>query len=233
MVFKFLGMGKRKPRLKLDSRQEVEVEVVRGDNVQNYFTRVVAVERRRIILSTPTQNRVEVPLDAGDNVVLTFLDKDLSTIYTFGSSVLDCNEREFQISQPADITEEKTLVADADFSIDIPIPVEYRAMSTTYLQTATTRTISAAGINILTNLAIPPSTSLHIELQIPNAPTVKTQGRVTRSKKLPHDKKCLTEIEFDDITPADKELVYRYALFYRQRQMRKTNREELHAIGGS
>jgi c-di-GMP-binding flagellar brake protein YcgR len=226
MVFKFLGLGKKAPKLKLDPKQEIELEIVSGDNVDNHFTRVIAVERKKIIVSTPSQNRIQVSLEVGEAVTVTYLESDLSVVSWFETTVLDRKEREIDLALPTQINEERTPIGDADFSIEIPIPVEYRAMSTAYLQTATTRSISATGINILTNLSIPQSTLLHIELQIPNAPTVKTQGRVAKSQKVPNEKKHLTEIEFEDITPADKDTIYRYALFYQQRQQRKSRREE-------
>lgn len=227
MVFRFLGLGKRKPKLKLDPKQEVELELTIGDAVENHFTRVIELERKCLVVSTPSQNRIQVPLEVGDEVTLTYLDDELATVYSFQTHVLERKEREVELALPDEIEEERTLIDDDDFSIEIPIPVEYRAMSTAYLQNATTSAINPGGINILTNLAIPPGTSLHIELQIPNAPTVKTQGRVSKSQKVPNEKKHLTEIEFEDITPADKDVVYRYALFYQQRQLRKMKREQL------
>lgn len=219
MVFNFLGLGKKAPKMKLEPRQEVEVEVVGPDSAESFFAKVVAVERKKLVVIRPP--KLSVALHPGDSVVVTYLENDLTAVSSFESKIGDVKEREFEMALPTNIVEEKTPMADPDFSIDIPIPVEYRAMSTAYLQTATTRTITQAGINILTNLAIPPNTSLHIELQIPNAPTVKTQGRVASSKKLPTEKKHITEIEFEDITAADKDIIYRYALFYQQRQLRK------------
>lgn len=223
MVFNFLGLGKKTPKMKLEPRQEVEVEVIGADGAENFFSRVIAIERKKLILSRPP--KLPVSLHTGDVVTITYLETDLSLASSFESKVLEQKEREFEVALPTVINDEKTPIGEADFSIDIPIPVEYRAMSTAYLQTATTRTITGAGINIFTNLAIPPNTSLHIELQIPNAPTVKTQGRVSSSKRVVNDKKHITEIEFEDITAADKDTIYRYALFYRQRQQRKKQRE--------
>ena len=222
MVFSFLGLGKKAPKMKLEPRQEVEIEVVGPDSVENFFAKVIAIERKKLVVSRPA--KLSVSPRPGDAIVVTYLENDLSIVSSFESKITDVKDREFEMALPTAVSEEKTPMGDADFSIDIPIPVEYRAMSTAYLQTATTRTITAAGINILTNLAIPPNTSLHVELQIPNAPTVKTQGRVANSKKLPNEKKHITEIEFEDITAADKDVIYRYALFYQQRQLRKQQR---------
>ncbi|NDD27998.1 MAG: hypothetical protein EB084_07005 [Proteobacteria bacterium] len=224
MVFNFLGLGKKTPKLKLEPRQEVEVEFSTGDGVENFFARVIAIERKKLVVSRPAQNRAISALETGATVTVTFLEPDLSVVSAFEAKVVERKEREFEFTLPASVSEEKTPMGEVDFSIDIPIPVEYRAMSTAYLQTATTRGITSAGINILTNLAIPVNTSLHIELQIPNAPTVKTQGRVTSSKKLVNEKKHVTDIEFEDITQADRDVVYRYALFYQQRQIRKQQR---------
>lgn len=225
MVLRLFGLGKKKPRLKLESRQEIELEIVSGDSVENHFTRVLSVERKRIVVGVPGGNKIRAPLSSGDPLTVTCVDADLSSLSVFETKVLDRREREMDLALPTDITEEHTPIRDAEFTIEIPVPVEYRAMSTAYLQTATTRAITSTGIDITTNLAIPPGTSLHIELQIPSA-TVKTQGRVTQSQKLPGEKKFLTQIEFEDITPADKESVYRYALYFAQRQRRKLKREQ-------
>lgn len=225
MVFNFLGLGKKAPKLKLEARQEVELEYAGGDGVESLFSRVVAIERKCVVVSRHGQSRVQGGPEVGATVTVTYLENDLSAVSSFESKVLERKDRELELALPTSVAEERTPLGDDDFSIEIPIPVEYRAMSTAYVQTAVTRNITATGINILTNLAIPPNTSLHIELQIPNAPTVKTQGVVSLSSRLSSEKKHLTQIEFEDITAADREAILRYALFYRQRQLRKMQRE--------
>jgi len=218
MVFSFL-FGKKKPKVKLEPKQEVELEFVNGENIETYFTRVLSLEKKRIVMQIPTQNKVQVDVNPGDMVTVTFLDGDI--LHTFRTKVMDAREREMELSYPKEIHEEKTAMRDENFTIDIPIPVEYRAMSMAHLQTATTRSIHQNGIDILTNLPIPIGTSLHIELEIPNTPAIKTQGKVSQSQKLPNERKALTQIEFEDISASDRETIFRYAIFYRQRQLRK------------
>ena len=59
-------------------------------------------------------------------------------------------------------------------------------------------------------------------MEIPNSPAIKTKGRVLKSEKLPTDsRKHLTELEYEDITPEDKTAVFRYAIYFQQRQARK------------
>ena len=219
MVFSFLGFGKKKPKIKLEPKQEVELEFVNGENIDDYFTRVVALEKKRIVVQVPTQNKVQVDVSPGDMVTVTYLDGD--TVCTFRTKVLDRKDRDLELAYPSEVKEEKTNRGDENFTIEIPIPVEYRAMSTAHLQTATTRSIHQNGIDIVTNLPIPPGTSLHIELEIPNTPAIKTQGRVSQSQRLPNERKALTQIEFEDISPTDREVMFRYAIYYRQRQARK------------
>jgi c-di-GMP-binding flagellar brake protein YcgR len=219
MAFSFLGFGKKKPKLKLEPKTEVELEFVNGDEIQNYFSRVVSIDKKKIVVQIPTQNKMQVPVNVGDNLTVTYMDAD--NVYSFQARVLDARDREMELSVPTDIREEKMPLKDENFTLDLPIPVEYRAMSTAHLQTATTRSIHNNGVDILTNLPIPPNTSLHIELEIPNSPAIKTQGRVTTSKKLPNDKKSLTQIEFEDISPVDRETILRYAIYFQQRKIRK------------
>lgn len=215
----FSFFGKKKPKLKLEPKQEIELEFVNGENVENYFTRVLQVDRKKIIVQIPTQNKIQIGVTPGDPVTVTYMDGDL--VYQFSSKIVDRKEREMDLAMPTDLKEEKTSIRDENFSMEIPIPVEYRAMSTAHLQTATTRSIHANGIDIVTNLPIPPNTSLHLELEIPGSPAIKTQGRVSQSARLPNEKKALTQIEFDDISATDRETIFRYAVYYQQRKLRK------------
>jgi c-di-GMP-binding flagellar brake protein YcgR len=211
--------GKKKPKLMLEPKQEVEIEIRGVDVIDYHFTRVVALERKKLIVGIPTQNKMQIAIETGDSITVTYLDND--KVCSFETTVVDKKEREIGLKLPSSIREEKTPIKDATFSLDIPIPVEYRAMSMAHLQTATTRSINEHGIDILTNLPIPINTSLHIELEIPNSPAIKTQGRVTQSQKLPDGRKALTQIDFEDISHSDRDTILRYAVFFWQRQVRK------------
>jgi len=218
MVFGFFK--KKKPSLKLDPKQEVEVEFTTPEGTESYFTTVLEMEKKRFTLRTPQKGTKPYPCSIGDEVTVAYLDG--STVVSFKSKVMEKREKEIDMTLPADVAEEKSSFTENDFYLDIPIPIEYRAISTAHLQTATTTELSYKGIKVITNLPIPRETVLHLELEIPDSPTIKAKGRVTGSTKLPpENRKSLTEIEFEDMGPKEKESVFRYALLYSQRRNRK------------
>ncbi|MHB2020914.1 MAG: PilZ domain-containing protein, partial [Candidatus Xenobia bacterium] len=165
--------------------------------------------------------RQPIPVNTGESVTVTYLAGD--SIGSFESKIMDRRDREMDLALPRDnVAEEKTPDPKSDFTLEIPIPVEYRAMSMGHVQTAVTKAITSNGIHILTNVQVPIGTLLHVELEIPNSPAIKTKGKVLKSQKLSGDsKKNLTELEFEDITSEDKGAMLRYAIFYQQRQLRK------------
>ena len=220
----FSFFGKKTPKLAVEPKQEVEIEVRSGEEIEYHFTRVRSLERKKLVLAAPAQakradGKKPLPIEGGDNVTVTYLDND--KICSFDTSVIDSLDGEISLALPKTLREERTPIKDATFTMEIPIPVEYRAMSMAHLQTATTKAINEHGIDILTNLPIPINTSLHIELEIPNSPTIKTQGRVTQSQKLPDGRKALTQIDFEDISISDRDTILRYAVYFWQRQVRR------------
>lgn len=218
MVFGFFK--KKKPGLKLDPKQEVEVEFSTPEGKESYFTTVLELEKKRFTLRTPQKGTKPYPCSIGDDVMVVYVDG--STVVSFKSKIMEIREKEVDLTLPADIAEDRSSFTENDFCLDIPIPIEYRAISTAHLQTATTTELSFRGIKVITNLPIPRDTVLHLELDIPDSPTVKAKGRVIGSTKLPpENRKSLTEIEFEDMGPKEKESVFRYALLYNQRRNRK------------
>ncbi|MGV8123945.1 MAG: flagellar brake protein [Candidatus Xenobiia bacterium LiM19] len=218
MVFGFFK--KKKPSLKLDPKQEVEVEFTTPEGTESYFTTVLEMEKKRFTLRTPLKGTKPCPCSIGEEVMVVYVDG--STIVSFKSKIMEKREKEVDLTLPADIAEEKSSFTENDFYLDIPIPIEYRAISTAHLQTATTTELSFRGIKVITNLPIPKETALHLELEIPDSPTIKAKGKVIGSTKLPpENRKSLTEIEFEDMGLKEKESVFRYALLYNQRRNRK------------
>jgi len=213
--------GKKKPQFSLEPRQEVELNITLPDgNFESYFTRVLELAKKKFTLAIPEKDRVQIPVSAGEIVTLVYLNGD--TLFNFQAKILDRREREIDLQIPRDIKEEKTFLGQAEFDVEIPIPIKYRAMSTAHLQNAMTRSITNSSIKITTNLPIPVATALNIELEIPNAPPVKTKGKVTSSQKTSADaKKSITEIEFEDINPADREAILRYATFFYYQNKRR------------
>ncbi len=218
MVFGFFK--KKKPSLKLDPKQEVEIEFTTPEGTESYFTTVLEMEKKRFTLKAPLKGTKPYPCSIGDEVMVVY--NEGSTIFSFKSKIIEKREKELDLALPADVMEEKSSFTENDFYLEIPIPIEYRAISTAHLQTATTTELSFRGIKVMTNLPIPKETVLHLELEIPDSPTIKAKGKVIGSTKLPpENRKSLTEIEFEDMGPKEKESVFRYALLFNQRRNRK------------
>jgi c-di-GMP-binding flagellar brake protein YcgR len=219
MVFGLFG--KKKPQFSLEPRQEVEIDITLPDgNFESYFTRVLELAKKKFTLAIPEKDRVQIPVSAGEIVTIVYLVGD--TLYQFQTRIIDRKEKEIDLQIPRELKEEKTFLAQSEFCVEIPIPIKYRAMSTAHLQNAMTRCITNAGIQIMTNLPIPIATALNIELEIPNAPPIKTKGKVTSSQKTGAEaKKSITEIEFEDINPADKDTILRYGTFFYYQNKRR------------
>ncbi len=218
MVFGFLG--KKKPSLKLEPKQEIEIEFNKPEEQESFFTVVLEIQKKKITLKSPQKGNHYYPCADGDNITIVFLEGGV--IHHFKSKILETREREIDVAYPSEIIEEKSPYTESDFRLEIPIPVEYRAISTAHLQTATTKEINSKGIKVITNLPIPNGTEIHIELEIPDSPTIKSKGRVVGSQKLPADvRKSLTDIQFEDFSPKDSESIFRYAVLYQQRRIRR------------
>jgi hypothetical protein len=218
MVFGFFK--KKKPNLKLQPDQEVEIEFSVGDQSENLFAGVLEVDKKRFTLKTPMKGKKPYPCSIGDTVTLVAFDG--SSIQTFQSKIMEKRDREIDLLLPSEIDEEKIPHSESDYVIDAQVPVEFRAISTAHLQTAITREINSRGIKIVTSLPIPTGTILHLELEIPESPVIKAKGKVTESRKLPPDnKKSLTEIEFEDIGTKERDMVFRYTILSNHRKSRK------------
>ena len=217
---------KKKAGLKLKPKQEVEIEFLSEDSVyETHFTRVLDIQRKKVILKAPGTDRRPIRMIPGQELTVTTLDENV--LYAFHATVLDAGEREFDITPPGQVHEEELPVRDENYRLEVPITVEYRAMNTAHTQVAQTYAITSAGLVLATNLPIPPGTSLHLELEIPSAPDIRTKGRAVGSEKHPHLKgKHLSEIEFEDMSESDRDTILRYAIYSRRRQERRRERGE-------
>jgi hypothetical protein len=220
------GGGKKKPAFKLQPRQEVEVEFENADgNFESHFVQVQDVQRKKAILHSPGTDRRPIRLYPDQAVTLTIQLDDV--LLSYEGSVLDVRDREFDVNYPPkDYQDIPIPPRDEKFRIEVPIPVEYRAMTTAHLQVATTHAVTMNGLFLMTNLPIPRSTSLLLELEIPNAPDITAKGRAITSQE-DHStgrKRHITEVEYEDLNEKDKITILRYAVFYRQRQARTEKR---------
>lgn len=225
MAFGFLFPPK-KPTLKLLPRQMVELEFENPEGeFENYFVEISAVERKRLALQAPGTEMRPIRLVPGQPVTISVFDEENNNFFSYSASVLDSREREFDVNPPREPDAETIPPRDDSFRVEVPIQVEYRAMTTVHSQVAITHAITPNGLFLLTNLPIPPGTSLLLELEIPNAPDIKTSGQAVTSQQDSRTRKHITEVEYEDIPEKDKQAILRYAIYYEQRQRRKARRE--------
>lgn len=225
MAFGFL-FGNKKPNLKLVAKQVVELEFENPEGeYENYFVEVVNVAKKKITLNAPGTDMRPIRLVPGQPVTVSTFDDDKSTFFSYNASVLDSREREFDVNPPKDAEWAEIEPRDDDFRREVPIQVEFRAVSTVHSQVATTHAITPNGLFLLTNLPIPPATKLLLELEIPNAPDIKANGKAVTSEREESGRKHITEVEYEDIPEDDKNAILRYAIYYDQRQKRKQQRE--------
>jgi len=218
MVFGFFK--KKKPALKLEPKQEIEIEFGEGDSRESFFAPLIQADRKRLTVKAPMKGNKYYRCSNGDEVSVVIFEEGV--VYTGRTKILETREKEIDLLFPEELADEKIAFKETDFVIEIPVPVEYRAISTAHLQTAVTREVSSRGIKIITNLPIPKDTVLYLELAVPDSPMVKLKGKVARSSKLPPDnKKSLTDIEFEDFGQKEREAVFRYTILFNTRRARK------------
>lgn len=226
MFGNLFGGGKKKTPFKLNSRQEVEVEIEAEDHgsYEAYFVQVVDVQRKKIVLGMPGTASKPVVIHPSQKVTLSVLNDDCHL--SCEATVSDVSDGEFQISWPPKDYDEVSLPArDDSFQVKVPIPVEFRAMRTAHTQVASTHAVAVNSLFLSTNLAIPPNTSLLMELEMPTG-GITAKGRALTSKEDTSTgrKRFVTEIEYEDLDSEDSQKIIRYGLYYQQRQARADKR---------
>ena len=203
----------KKPTLKLKAKQEIEIEFFADETYKTYFTTVLDVRRKEIILKSPGTERRPVKMEAGQHLTVTTLDE--GKLYYFETEVTDAGEREFDIATPT--------------NVEAPVNVEYRAMKLAHSQSAQTVSISLNNIVLGCNIAIPEGTDLHVEVQVPGTPVFSFKGRALASKPNPSSKgkKFLCEVEYaEDADKEDRLAIMRYAVYLKRREQRRIARGE-------
>ena len=217
----------KKPTLKLKAKQEIEIEFFADETYKTYFTTVLDVRRKEIILKSPGTERRPVKMEAGQRLTVTTLDE--GKLYYFETEVTDAGEREFDIATPTDTESEDVPKFDEHTSIEAPVNVEYRAMKLAHSQSAQTVSISLNNMVLGCNIAIPEGTDLHVEVQVPGTPVFSFKGRALASKPNPSSKgkKFLCEVEYaEDADKEDRLAIMRYAVYLKRREQRRIARGE-------
>lgn len=224
MAFGFLWQ--KKPTLKLMQSQTVELEFENPEGeYENYFANIALVDRKKVTLEAPEADGRPIRLVPGQPVTISIFDEERDVFFSYGTSVLDSREQDFDVAPPKDADCDEVPPRDDSFRVEVPIQVEYRAMTTHHFQVATTHAITPNGLFLLTNLPIPPGTPLRLKLKLPNSPDIEAQGQAVTSQTDKGTRKHVAEVEYEEITERDKQVVLRYAVYYRQRQRRKDQRD--------
>ncbi|MBQ7528786.1 flagellar brake protein [bacterium] len=218
----------KKGALKLKAKQEVEIEFLADETYKTYFTTILDVRRKEVILKNPGTERRPVRIESGQAITVTTIDE--GKLYYFDTTVTDAGEREFDIATPSTNQSEDIPKFEPGSSIEAPVGVEYRAMKLAHTQSATTHSLSLDGMVLSCNIGIPTGTDLHIEVQIPGAPTYSFKGKATGARLDPNSKtkKYLCDIEYaEDANKDDKLSIMRYAVYLKRREERRKQRGEL------
>lgn len=225
-MFSFFRGGKKKTPLKLSPRQEVEIEF-EGESAthEQHFAQVSEVQKKKVVVKVVGNERKPLQIGVSQKVTLSVL-TDNSHL-SCELSVLDIGDGSLELSWPPKDHDEQALPPrDDSFQVKVPIPVEFRALKTAHTQMASTYAVTTNGLYLATNLAIPPSTSLLMELKIPGGSEITAKGRSlsSRDDTSTGRKRSITEIEYEDIAPEDCQKVIQFALFYQQRMARLERR---------
>ena len=228
-MFGFLSGGKqKKAQFKLQPRQEVEVELQVGNGYESYFVQVQEVHKKRVVLEIPGGERK--PLRVGDGQAVTISALIDDNLLSYQGFVIAARDRDFEVVYPPkdkDVEEVTFPPRDDSFSIEVSIPVEFRAMSTAHTQVAKTHAVTRNGLFLITNLPIPKKTQLLMEVEIPNGTEINAKGLALTSTEDTSSgrRQFINEVEFDgDVTEKDRNALIRYSMFVKQRQARAERR---------
>jgi len=110
MVFGIFG--KKKASLKIEPRQELEIELKEGEEPQSYICHCINMEKKKIVLSMPARGEKQAPCALGDQVTLAFLN---DAIYTScDTRIIEKRSNQIEVAVPREVFEEKTSFATGE-----------------------------------------------------------------------------------------------------------------------
>ncbi|MCE1245673.1 MAG: flagellar brake domain-containing protein [Firmicutes bacterium] len=229
------GLFGPKSKFKLQDNMEVELEFTSGETFKSYFVKVVEVTSKKASFMIPRENNKPVPLSKEDIVRLIVLIGD--TIYEVNLKVTNVMEKEFEAMISKNMKHYETLLKKFDknqaVNLEVTIPLEYRAITTSHIQRANTKTITKEFVEMVTNLPIPERTDLKLFFKTPESPIVETEGTSAKSEPLAEDsKKSSTKITFPEKVMESNVFgnITRYVVHHQRREERR--KELLEEIQG-
>lgn len=194
----FLG---KKGKFKLKEKMQVELEFLTPSGVKNYFTEVLEVSSKKSTFATPKEGNKFVSVDINDIIkCITLID---NTIFEVNIKVTSALDREFEALISKNLQSFDTILSNLkkpeELNIEAEIPLDFRAITTSHLQRAVTKTITREAIEMVTNLPVPEGTDLKIIFRVPDSPSIETEGKSEKSVPLEEDtKKSKTRIIFSE-----------------------------------
>jgi len=215
MIFSWF---KNEQKLLPQSGALIEIESERGEKAGTGFSKLKKIERKRWHLSYPALDEKKLKIEMGDILLLLWMDPE--KINYCKAEVTDKSSSHLALKRISTIgSHPRSLKTDA---VEINVPVHFRSLSTTHLQTAASVNFTPQGLAMITNLQIPTATELYMEVRIPETPAAKFRGNVTESQQLaPGEKKYTTRVDFDKADPEDYQPLLKYLNFYLMRNQRR------------
>jgi len=225
------GLFGKKPKFKLQENMEVELEFTLPDGLKSYFSKVMQVSKKRATFATPKEGNRFVNINPNDIVKMVVLIED--TIFEVNLKVTASLDREFEALVSKNVHRFDTIIKDRkkneEPKLEAEVPLEFRAITTSHVQRATTKTITKEFIDMVTNLPIPEGTDLKLYFKIPETPVIETEGVSAKSEPLEEDKKkSKTKITFPEKV-AESDIfddIEKYILHYQRREERRKELEE-------
>lgn len=225
------GLFGKKPKFKLQEKMEVELEFTLPDGLKSYFSRVMEVSKKRATFATPREGNRYVSINPNDIIKMLVLIED--TIFEVNLKVTASLDKEFEALVSKNVNRFSTIIKDRkkneEVKLEAEVPLDFRAITTSHVQRATTKTITKEYINMVTNLPIPEGTDLKLYFKIPETPVIETEGISAKSEPLEEDKKkSRTKVMFPEkVTESDIfNDIEKYVLHFQRREDRRKELEE-------
>jgi len=225
----FLFRKKRKFTLK--EKMEVELVVAGPRGPKSYFCLIKEASPKKAVFTTPKEGKRYVSISPNDIIKCIVLIED--RLYEFNLKVMASMDREFEALISKSVKDFPTLLTDnektPDMKVNLEVPLDFRAITTSHLQRAESKTISTDYLEMVTNLPVPEGTELKLIFTVPDSPHVESEGVSEKSSPLEEDsRRSKTRIVFCDLSksPEVVDKVVRYMVHLQRRNERGREMEE-------
>lgn len=217
-----LSIFSRKPTFKLTAQQLVELEFEGDDGALEVCAcKVEEVQKRKIVLSQATQQRLENAIP-GCRVRICTLQGE--TFMAASATVIQIQGTTIELTTPGADFEEIPLPA-ADDHLRVALNAEYRALRMSYTQKGDVVEVQGKTLIMVTNMKIPPMTELHVSLAIPAwGKTVSSQAKTLGSAPQEGGRKHSTQVEFEGLSEEDERFLWRCSCLQHCRRQTREQR---------